>query len=126
MRVAVGPEDAGERLDALLAGPLGSRARAQRLIDLGQVTVDGRPRPKRHRVSPGETVEVVDEAPPAAPEHVDVPFAVPYEDADLLVVDKPAGVVVHPAPGHASGTLAQALAGTAEQRVDERPLVVSR
>jgi 23S rRNA pseudouridine1911/1915/1917 synthase len=114
MRVVVPPEQDGERLDALLAGPLGSRARAQRLIDAGRVTVDGRARPKRHRVAAGETVDVDEDAdPPTAPERVDVAFAVAYEDAHLLVVDKPAGVVVHPAPGHAAGTLAQALAGTA-------------
>ncbi len=115
MRVVVPPERDGERLDALLAGPLGSRARAQRLIDAGAVTVDGRVRPKRHRVAAGEAVEVREDAdaPPAAPERVAVPVEVAYEDAHLLVVDKPAGLVVHPAPGHATGTLAQALAGTA-------------
>ena len=107
------PERDGERLDALLADRLGSRSRAQRLIEEGRVTVDGEVRPKRHRVSAGEVVEV-DEPPEApAPEKVDVPFAVAHEDEHLLVVDKPAGVVVHPARGHRSGTLAQALEGRA-------------
>ena len=126
MRVDVRPEQDGERLDALLAGPLGSRARAQRLIDAGRVTVDGERRPKRHRVAAGERIEVDDEAPPPlAP--VDVPFEVAYEDDHLLVVDKPAGVVVHPAPGHAGGTLAQALAGTAGGGEDAaRPGIVHR
>jgi 23S rRNA pseudouridine1911/1915/1917 synthase len=106
------PEDAaGSRLDRFLAGPLGSRARAQSLIDAERVRVDGRPRPKRHLVSPGELIEV-DEQPVTAPaEDSPVPYVVAYEDHHLLIVDKPAGVVVHPARGHRTGTLAQALAG---------------
>jgi 23S rRNA pseudouridine1911/1915/1917 synthase len=104
---------AGERLDQFLAaeGALGSRAQAQRAIDEGRVTVDGVPRPKRHRVAGGERIEVAPAAPRAAPAAVDVPYTVAYEDAHLLVVDKPAGVVVHPAPGHRGTTLAEALAG---------------
>lgn len=110
MRLSIGDEQAGERLDAVLAEPVGSRARAQRLIDAGLVTVDGEVRPKRHRVSAGETVEVADApAEPPLETGPDVPFAIAYEDDDLLVVDKPAGLVVHPAPGHPTGTLAQAL-----------------
>ncbi|HEU0315972.1 MAG TPA: RluA family pseudouridine synthase, partial [Solirubrobacteraceae bacterium] len=93
--------------------PLGSRARAQRLIDEGRVLVDGGPRAKRHRLAAGELV-VVEEPDIVPPEPVgDVPFAVPYEDDRLLVVDKPAGIVVHPARGHQAGTLAQALGGRA-------------
>jgi 23S rRNA pseudouridine1911/1915/1917 synthase len=109
------PEDAaGIRLDRFLADPLGSRAHAQTLIDAGRVRVDGAVRPKRHLVRPGEAVEVDDSAlePHMAPDHA-APFGVAYEDEHLLVVDKPAGVVVHPARGHAAGTLAQALAGRA-------------
>jgi len=110
MRLRIGDEQAGERLDGVLAGPLGSRAKAQRLIDAGLVTVDGQARPKRHRVSAGEVVEVADAPPAPQPERAaDVPFAIAYEDDDLLVVDKPPGLVVHPAPGHPTGTLAQAL-----------------
>ena len=103
------PEDAGARLDAFLAAPLGSRARAQRLIEAGHVLVDGRAAPKRHRLSAGElvTVDEPEEAP--APDVPDAPYAVPYRDEHLLVIDKPAGVVVHPARGHRTGTLAQAL-----------------
>jgi 23S rRNA pseudouridine1911/1915/1917 synthase len=112
-------ERAGERLDALLAERLGSRSRAARLIDEGRVKVDGVVRPKRHKVTGGELVEVDEPAEPAAPERVDVPFAIAYEDEHLLVVDKPAGVVVHPARGHRSGTLAQALAGKAAGGDDE-------
>jgi 23S rRNA pseudouridine1911/1915/1917 synthase len=105
--------DAGERLDAFLAGPLGSRARAQRLIDGGLVLVDGAPRPKRHRLRGGESVTVEEVEPPPQDDRSDAPYEVRYEDGDLLVVDKPAGVVVHPARGHRTGTLAQALAGRA-------------
>jgi 23S rRNA pseudouridine1911/1915/1917 synthase len=107
---------AGERLDVLLAEPLGSRSRAQRLIVAGRVLVDGATVRKNHRVGGGEHV-VVDETPadagqPAAGAPV-AQFAVAYEDEHLLVVDKPAGVVVHPARGHREGTLAQALFGRA-------------
>jgi 23S rRNA pseudouridine1911/1915/1917 synthase len=117
MRLTAGPADAGTRLDALLAEPLGSRSRAARLIDAGAVTVNGRARPKRHKLEAGDVVVVDDAADaPPVPEDVGaaVDFAVPFEDEHLLVVDKPAGVVVHPSRGHLTGTLAQALEGTAE------------
>ncbi len=115
MDLRIEPEQEGERLDAVLAGPLGSRSRAQRLVEAGAVTVDGAVVPKRHRVRAGEVVAVDESADAVAPEDVgaSVSFAVPFEDEHLLVVDKPAGVVVHPARGHRSGTLAQALAGVA-------------
>jgi 23S rRNA pseudouridine1911/1915/1917 synthase len=113
MELRATPEDEGARLDAFLAGPLGSRARAQRLIEAGAVRVDGRAAPKRHRLGAGEVVTVDEPPAPAVPELPDAPYALPYEDEHLLVVDKPAGVVVHPARGHRSGTLAQALAGVA-------------
>ena len=106
------PDDAaGMRLDRLLSTSLGSRARAQTLIDAGLVLVDGRPRPKRHAVTPGELITVRERE--TGPPEVASParFAIAYEDEHLLVVDKPAGVVVHPARGHRTGTLAQALAG---------------
>jgi 23S rRNA pseudouridine1911/1915/1917 synthase len=109
----VPPERDGERLDACLADRLGSRSRAARLIQDGRVTVDGVAVAKRHRVSAGEVIEVDEPPEPAAPERVDVPFGVAYEDEHLVVVDKPAGVVVHPAKGHPGGTLAQALEGRA-------------
>jgi 23S rRNA pseudouridine1911/1915/1917 synthase len=111
--LVLGPEAAGERLDVALAPHVGSRAAAQRLIDDGRVAVDGEPRPKRHRLAGGERVVV--EQPETAPEleAPPAPFRVAWEDDDVLVIDKPAGVVVHPARGHRSGTLAQALAGIA-------------
>jgi 23S rRNA pseudouridine1911/1915/1917 synthase len=104
-------EAAGWRLDRFLAEPLGSRARAQTLIDGGGVRVDGRQVLKSHQVKPGERIEV--ESPEEVPEDTrsTAPFEVAFEDEHLLVVDKPAGVVVHPARGNRTGTLAQALAG---------------
>jgi 23S rRNA pseudouridine1911/1915/1917 synthase len=108
---------AGLRLDRFLAEPLGSRARAQALIDAEQVRVDGRVRSKRHLLATGEIVEVlVDDRVDrghAEPPGAVADFTVAYEDEHLMVVDKPAGVVVHPARGHWTGTLAQALEGRA-------------
>jgi 23S rRNA pseudouridine1911/1915/1917 synthase len=105
---------AGTRLDRFLADAVGSRARAQTLIDAGRVRVDGELRPKRHLVAAGEAIEIDDRALDSGLMPDDrADFRVAYEDDHLLVVDKPAGVVVHPARGHTSGTLAQALAGRA-------------
>ena len=127
MDLTVGTEHAGERLDVFLARSTGSRAAAQRLIEAGAVLVDGRERAKRHAVSAGERVQVAEL--PAEPE-ADVPeadFAIAWEDEHLLVVDKPAGVVVHPGAGHRTGTLVQALAGRVAGGDDsERPGVVHR
>jgi 23S rRNA pseudouridine1911/1915/1917 synthase len=121
------PEDAGTRLDVALAGPLGSRSRAARLIDAGAVTVDGVVRPRRHVLAGGERIVVEEEAPAEVePEAEPATFAIAYEDDDLFVVDKPAGVVVHPARGHWSGTLSQALAGRAAGGDAERPGIVHR
>jgi 23S rRNA pseudouridine1911/1915/1917 synthase len=114
VELRVPDEAAGTRLDRFLAAPLGSRARAQSLIDDGRVRVDGAVRPKRHLVAAGEAIEVDDAIAEAGPVPDDpAAFEVAYEDEHLLVVDKPAGVVVHPARGHSAGTLAQALAGRA-------------
>jgi 23S rRNA pseudouridine1911/1915/1917 synthase len=113
LELVVGPGESGQRLDRFLSERVGSRSQAARLIEAGLVRVDGRSVPKRHTVSPGESVLVEPEPsePLGVPEAAPANFAVAYEDAHLIVVDKPAGVVVHPARGHASGTLAQALAG---------------
>ena len=112
-RIKVPAEAAGTRLDQFLAGSLGSRSRAQRLIDEGRVRVDGCVRRKRHEVRAGDLIDVDEAEPSADAAAVDVPFGIAYEDGHLIVVDKPAGVVVHPARGHRSGTLSQALAGRA-------------
>jgi 23S rRNA pseudouridine1911/1915/1917 synthase len=118
--LVVGPEAAGERLDVFLARTAGSRAAAQRLIAAGLVEVDGEPRAKRHVVAAGERVRLAPEPETPAPDVPDATFEIAYEDDHLLVVDKPAGVVVHPARGHAAGTLAQALAGRAGGGEDPR------
>jgi 23S rRNA pseudouridine1911/1915/1917 synthase len=112
---------AGTRLDRFLAVPLGSRARAQALIDSGHVRVDGSLRPKSHLVQSGEAIEIDDvlEGGSAGLGEPQAEFAVAYEDEHLLVVDKPAGVVVHPARGHWSGTLSQALEGRAAGGEDQ-------
>ena len=112
LRVPV--DQAGVRLDQFLATPLGSRAHAQHLIEAGAVRLNGRPRPKRVLVQAGDLVEVEQQLPaPSAHDRGEAPFAIVYEDEHLLVIDKPAGVVVHPARGHATGTLAQALGARA-------------
>jgi 23S rRNA pseudouridine1911/1915/1917 synthase len=113
IELRVPEQAAGTRLDRFLAGPLGSRAQAQTLIDAGHVLVDGRARPKRHALVTGEVVSVTPREETRETALTPTPFAIAYEDEHLLVVDKPAGVVVHPARGHRSGTLAQALAGRA-------------
>ena len=112
MKQRVPDEAAGERLDRFLASlpEIGSRGVAERLVASGSVLVDGDVRGKSHRLNGGEVVEF--EPPPRetaelAPEEMDVRIA--YEDEYLVVVDKPAGVVVHPAPGHATGTLVHGL-----------------
>ncbi|MCU0622923.1 MAG: RluA family pseudouridine synthase [Gemmatimonadaceae bacterium] len=103
----------GARLDLLVAARLGvSRSRAATLIAEGRVTVAGRREKASYRPDAGEAV--VAEVPPPAGRVVtpeQIPLAVAYEDDDLLVVDKPAGMVVHPAPGNWSGTLVNALLG---------------
>ena len=109
--LTAGPDDAGLRLDAFLAarGAFPSRAAAQRAIEAGEVTVDGTGRPKNHRVGDGERVAIAhrEKAAPARP--ATTPFEVVHQDDDLMVVDKPAGLVTHPAPGHEGITLAELL-----------------
>jgi 23S rRNA pseudouridine1911/1915/1917 synthase len=109
--IAAGLEAAGQRLDVFLAEHAGSRSAAQRLIDDGLVTVDGRPRPKRHMLTGGERIAVREAEAVAVPDAPPADFRVAWEDEHLMVIDKPPGVVVHPARGHRTGTLAQALAG---------------
>jgi len=141
--LVVAAEDAGDRLDSYLGGrsEIGSRAAAQRLIDAGAVRVDGELRAKRHRLTGGERVVVEGRAPTARSEgwtrsaHPHEPvdgselagLGISYEDDELIVVDKPAGIVVHPAPGNQTGTLAQFLAARGGAGGDDfRPGIVHR
>jgi len=120
------PDDAaGERLDRFIAEHVGSRANAERVIDAG-VRVDGEPRPKSWKLVGGEEVEFDPPAPPPPIEREDVPLRIAWEDEHLLVVDKPAGVVVHPAPGHRGGTLVHGLVGVAGGGEEERRGIVHR
>jgi 23S rRNA pseudouridine1911/1915/1917 synthase len=111
-RLIVEPADAGQRLDRYLAQALPdlSRSRVQALLEAGDVTLRGRHARTAEKVRAGDKVVV--RVPAPAPVGL-VPEAIPldviYEDGDLLVVNKPAGLVVHPAPGHSSGTLVHAL-----------------
>lgn len=111
----VPPEARGARLDAFLAAApeLGgaSRGAVQRWIEAGAVTVDGRPGSRATKLRGGERVEVEPLPEPGSSAEPDptVPFRVVHEDADLVVVDKPAGVVVHPAKGNWTGTLVHGL-----------------
>ncbi len=111
-RFRVGTPSAGTRLDLFLAGACSelSRSRIQKLIAEGSVRVGGSSAKRAHVVRAGEDVEVeVPEPNPVAIEAEEIPLAVLYEDEHLLAIDKPAGLVVHPSPGHGSGTLVNAL-----------------
>ena len=105
-------EDAGARLDAFLARslPALTRSAAVRLIETGAVLVDGKAAAKSCRLAGGEAVSVALPDPePIEAMPQDIPLDVVYEDGDVVVVNKPAGLVVHPAPGHPDGTLVNAL-----------------
>jgi 23S rRNA pseudouridine1911/1915/1917 synthase len=130
-RLRVPDTAAGERLDRFLAAlpEIGSRAVAERLLGASGVLVDGRARLKSYKLEGGEELEF---EPPPAPTSALEPQAmdleIPYEDEHLLVVDKPAGLVVHPAPGHSSGTLVHGLLAHDVEGGDEpeRPGIVHR
>src|SRR5437588_3760484 len=133
--VLVPPFAAGDRLDGFLqrhgGEPDRSRAEWQRLIGEEAVTLNGRPSKPSQRVASGDRVLIVDVARSLdLPPEEDVPFEVVFEDAAMIVVDKPAGVVVHPAPGNERGTLVNGLlARFPELRSSEgelRPGIVHR
>jgi 23S rRNA pseudouridine1911/1915/1917 synthase len=128
-RHTVAAEAEGTRLDRYLAGlpEVGSRAAAERLLAGSGVLVDGGVRSKSHRLAGGELLEF--EPPPPAPalEPEAMDLGVVWEDEHVLVVDKPAGVVVHPAPGHTTATLVHGLlAAGAEGGAEDRPGIVHR
>ena len=99
---------------------MGSRAAAERLLEGGAVLVDGQARGKSHKLAGGEKIELALPEPAASEPAAPLPdLTVVHEDEHLLVVDKPAGVVVHPAPGHAGSTLAEALAAAGAEGGEE-------
>jgi 23S rRNA pseudouridine1911/1915/1917 synthase len=131
---AVPAGGAGQRLDQVLADLAGvSRAAAARWIEAGRVLVDGRPRPKSHRLQGGERLRWEPVEAPLSPALVPErrPLEVRFEDEHLLVVAKPAGLVVHPGAGHPTGTLVNALLGRDDPRLSAaggtvRPGIVHR
>ena len=110
--ICITAEESGERIDALLARTLPSlsRSQVQKLLEQGMVTLNGRELKKNFRCSAGECYELLLPEPddlPLIPQNI--PLDVVYEDGDLIVINKPRGLVVHPAPGHPDGTLVNAL-----------------
>ena len=129
LRVVVSAEAAGERLDRFLASlpEVGSRAAAERLVEEGAALVDGTKRPKSHRLEGGEELELeVAERVETELQAEDLALRIAYEDDHLLVVDKPAGIVVHPSPGHPTGTMVHGLVGRTAGGDEERPGIVHR
>ncbi len=122
-----------ERLDKFVAARVAdlSRSAVQRLIEDGLVTVDGAATDAARKVRPGD--EIVVRIPPARPATIEaeqIPLAIVYEDADVIVIDKPAGLVAHPAAGHARGTLVNAVLAHAPEMQgvggEARPGIVHR
>lgn len=111
LSVQVPESAAGHRADRFVADASGlSRSYVQRLISQGRLTVDGQSVRASSTLEAGARLELdVPDAAPAEDLPEDIPLSVVYEDADLLIVDKPAGLVTHPAPGHPGGTLVNAL-----------------
>ena len=104
-------QDAGKRLDAYLAEYADvSRSAAAKLIEAGSVTVGGKTTEKKYQLKAGDEIEVVmPEAEEYEAEPENIPLNVVYEDSDIIVINKPSGMVVHPAPGNYTGTLVNAL-----------------
>ena len=112
IRLRASEESKNQRLDAFLASSLDglTRSQATRLIESGEVAVDGRAVSKSYKLAGGEDIAVtLPEPEPVEAVPQDIPLDVVYEDADVIVVNKPSGMVVHPAPGHPDGTLVNAL-----------------
>lgn len=112
IRLRASEESKNQRLDAFLASSLDglTRSQATRLIESGEVAVNGRAVSKSYKLAGGEDVAVtLPEPEPVEAVPQDIPLDVVYEDADVIVVNKPSGMVVHPAPGHPDGTLINAL-----------------
>jgi len=112
LKTTIKCEIGGERLDVFLAANISgmTRSAAQRLLETGRVTLNGDPVRKNHRTSPGEKYIVTQDEPDVSDViKQDIPLDVVYEDSDVIVVNKPRGMVVHPAPGHPDATLVNAL-----------------
>ncbi len=112
LTLSASAEDKNKRLDAFIAENAGglTRSTAQRLIETKSVTVDGKTPAKSYKLRGGEKIEItLPEPEESGVAAQDIPLDVVYEDADVIAVDKPTGMVVHPAPGHADGTLVNAL-----------------
>jgi 23S rRNA pseudouridine1911/1915/1917 synthase len=129
----VDPESAGHRLDLYLAGmlPQHSRSQLQRLVKDGRATLGGRAAKPNSALKAGDVVAIeIPDAAPARPVPQDIHLPVLYQDADLIVVDKPAGMVVHPAAGHDQDTLVNALLFHADNLSgvggEQRPGIVHR
>lgn len=107
----VAPNEAGGRLDALVASVTElSRSAAAKLIESGNITVDGRISDKKYKLKAGDKVEIeIPEAEEYEAEAENIPLDIVYEDEDVIVINKPSGMVVHPAPGNYTGTLVNAL-----------------
>ena len=112
IRLRASEESKNQRLDAFLASSLDglTRSQATRLIESGEVAVNGRAVSKSYKLAGGEDIAVtLPEPEPVEAVPQDIPLDVVYEDADVIVVNKPSGMVVHPAPGHPDGTLVNVL-----------------
>ena len=112
IRLRASEESKNQRLDAFLASSLDglTRSQAARLIESGEVAVNGKTAGKSYKLAGGEDIAVtLPEPEPVEAVPQDIPLDVVYEDADVIVVNKPSGMVVHPAPGHPDGTLVNAL-----------------
>lgn len=112
IRLRASEESKNQRLDAFLASSLDglTRSQAARLIESGEVAVNGKTAGKSYKLAGGEDIVVtLPEPEPVEAVPQDIPLDVVYEDADVIVVNKPSGMVVHPAPGHPDGTLVNAL-----------------
>ena len=112
IRLRASEESKNQRLDAFLASSLDglTRSQAARLIESGEVAVNGETAGKSYKLAGGEDIAVtLPEPEPVEAVPQDIPLDVVYEDADVIVVNKPSGMVVHPAPGHPDGTLVNAL-----------------
>jgi len=126
-------EEVGQRLDLALTRLCQelTRSQAQRLIESGQITVDGKTEKNNYRLKEGQEVQISFPQPaPAAATPEDIPLDVVYEDSDIVVINKPQGLVVHPAVGNSSGTLVNALLyhieGLSGIGGQERPGIVHR